>query len=200
MSVGSGSGYAAAEASRQREEFDLVEEILRPIIVLLGTVAITVSVGLLVERLLRYAARRSPGVHLPSLRRLQLPLQVLLGTGTLHAVYPLAELDLRQDGVIRNFLATAAIIAAVCWSSAPPMWSPTACWVAMPNAPARFRAYVSCAPSSDWCAASSPRCWLSPPPRWPSCCCSRVCGRSARRCWPRRASSASSPVSPPSRR
>jgi hypothetical protein len=37
-----------------------VEEILRPIIVLLGTAAITVSVGLLVERLLRYAARRSP--------------------------------------------------------------------------------------------------------------------------------------------
>ncbi|MGY0503512.1 mechanosensitive ion channel family protein [Nocardia sp. FBN12] len=90
-----------------------MEEILRPIIVLLGTVAITVSVGLLVERLLRYAARRSPSVHLPSLRRLQLPLQVLLGTVTLHGVYPYAELDLRQDAVIRNFLATAAIIAAV---------------------------------------------------------------------------------------
>ncbi|MGW0329750.1 mechanosensitive ion channel family protein [Nocardia sp. NPDC003183] len=90
-----------------------MEEILRPIIVLLATAAITVSVGLLVERVLRYAARRSPSVHLPSLRRLQLPLQILLGTVTLHAVYPLAELDLCQDVVIRSFLATAAIIAAV---------------------------------------------------------------------------------------
>ncbi|MFE1595824.1 mechanosensitive ion channel family protein [Nocardia sp. NPDC058705] len=90
-----------------------MEEILRPVIVVLVTVAITVSVGLLVERGLRYGARHKPGVHLPSLRRLQLPLQVLLGTVTLHAVYPLAELELRQDAVIRNFLATAAVIAAV---------------------------------------------------------------------------------------
>ncbi|MFC4374510.1 mechanosensitive ion channel family protein [Nocardia halotolerans] len=90
-----------------------MEEILRPIIVVLGTVAVTVSVGLLIDRLLRYGARRKPGFDLPSLRRLQLPLQVMIGMVTLHAVYPLAELDLHQDAVIRNFLATVAIIAAV---------------------------------------------------------------------------------------
>ncbi|MBC7300498.1 MAG: mechanosensitive ion channel [Nocardia sp.] len=90
-----------------------MEEILRPLIVVLGTAAITVSAGLLVEKLLRYGAGRRPNIAVPSLRRLRLPLQVLLATVTLHAVYPLAELDLRQDTVIRNFLATAAVIAAV---------------------------------------------------------------------------------------
>ncbi|WP_336087246.1 mechanosensitive ion channel family protein [Nocardia sp. SSK8] len=90
-----------------------MEEFFRPLIVVLVTMAITVSAGLLVDRVLRYAARRDPGTHLPTLlRRAQLPLQVLLGTAALHLTYPLAHLDLRQDVVIRNILATAAILAA----------------------------------------------------------------------------------------
>ncbi|MFF0530069.1 mechanosensitive ion channel family protein [Nocardia amikacinitolerans] len=90
-----------------------MEDVLRPLIVLLGTVAITVSAGLLVDWLLRYSARRRPGTHLPMLlRRVQLPLQVLLGAVALHATYPLAELDLRQDAMIRTILAAAAIMAA----------------------------------------------------------------------------------------
>ncbi|MFC4128461.1 mechanosensitive ion channel family protein [Nocardia rhizosphaerae] len=91
-----------------------MEDLLRPVIVVLATVAVTVSVGLLVDRLLRYLGRRSPGSRLPLLlRRVQLPLQVLLGAVALHATYPLARLELRQDAAVRNVLASAAVIAAV---------------------------------------------------------------------------------------
>lgn len=92
-----------------------MEELVRPMIVVLGTVAVTVSVGLVVDRLLRYTARRRPESHLPTLlRRVQLPLQVMLGAVALHATYPLAQLGLRHDAVIRNVLATAAVMA-VAW-------------------------------------------------------------------------------------
>ncbi|MFD6392891.1 mechanosensitive ion channel family protein [Nocardia sp. NPDC060259] len=81
--------------------------------VVFATMAITVSAGLLFDRLLRYSARRRSGTQLPLLlRRVQLPLQVLLGAVALHATYPLAELELRHDAVIRNILASAAILAA----------------------------------------------------------------------------------------
>ncbi|WP_435592096.1 mechanosensitive ion channel family protein [Nocardia sp. bgisy118] len=91
-----------------------MEDVLRPLIVLFGTVAITVSAGLLVDGMLRYSARHRPDTHLPMLlRRVQSPVQALLGAIALHAAYPLAELNLRQDAVIRNILAAAAIMAAV---------------------------------------------------------------------------------------
>ncbi|WP_245548265.1 mechanosensitive ion channel family protein [Nocardia pneumoniae] len=86
---------------------------LRPLIVVSGTVAITVTAGLLMDWMLRYSARKRPGSHLPTLlRRVQLPVQILLGSMALHATYPLAQLDLRQDTMIRTILATAAIMAA----------------------------------------------------------------------------------------
>ncbi|MGK8523968.1 mechanosensitive ion channel family protein [Nocardia asteroides] len=106
---------AAAQADRadEEKEFDPLEEVLRPLIVVLGTVAITVTAGLLMDQLLRYSARRRPGNQLPTLlRRVQLPVQVLLGSVALHATYPLAHLDLRQDAMIRTILATAAMMAA----------------------------------------------------------------------------------------
>ncbi|MEU2120444.1 mechanosensitive ion channel family protein [Nocardia niwae] len=97
----------------EEKEFALLEEVLRPLIVVFGTVALTVTAGLLFDRLLRYSARRRPGDQLPTLlRRVQLPLQVLLGSVALHATYPLAHLDLRQDAMIRTVLATAAIMSA----------------------------------------------------------------------------------------
>ncbi|MEV6279497.1 mechanosensitive ion channel domain-containing protein [Nocardia sp. NPDC051832] len=90
-----------------------MEEILRPLIVLGGTVAATVLAGLLIDRLLRYSADRRPGTRLPRLlRRVQLPLQVLLGSVALHGTFPLAELDFEQEPLIRNLLATVAIMAA----------------------------------------------------------------------------------------
>ncbi|MFJ2837739.1 MULTISPECIES: mechanosensitive ion channel family protein [Nocardia] len=92
-----------------------MEDIVRPMIVVVVTVAITVSAGLVIDRLLRYSARRRPGTHLPLLlRRTRLPLQVLLGVVVLRAAYPLAELDSRHDAVIGNILAAAAILA-VTW-------------------------------------------------------------------------------------
>lgn len=91
-----------------------MEEVLRPLIVVSATVAITITAGLLMDRMLRYSARRRPGNHLPTLlRRLQLPMQILLGSVALHATYPLAQLDLRQETMIRTTLAATAIISAV---------------------------------------------------------------------------------------
>ncbi|WP_405183075.1 mechanosensitive ion channel family protein [Nocardia sp. NBC_01377] len=92
-----------------------MEEVLRPLIVVAGTVAVTVIAGLLIDRLLRLGARRHPDTHLPLLlRRLQLPLQLLLGTLALQATYPLAHLDPHQDTFIRKMLAAVTIIA-VAW-------------------------------------------------------------------------------------
>ncbi|WP_280509555.1 mechanosensitive ion channel family protein [Nocardia farcinica] len=90
-----------------------MEQVLRPLIVFAVTLAGTVTLGLLIDRLLCYGARRRPGTALPGLlRRVHLPLQVFLGAVALHGTYPLAELNLRQDAVIRNLLATTAIMAA----------------------------------------------------------------------------------------
>ncbi|AVH24143.1 mechanosensitive ion channel family protein [Nocardia cyriacigeorgica] len=91
-----------------------MEDVLRPLIVFCGTIALTVVAGLLFDRLMRFSARKRPDTRLPLLlRRVRMPLQVLLGAVALHATYPLAELELRQDAVIRNVLATMAIMAAV---------------------------------------------------------------------------------------
>ncbi|MEU8899932.1 mechanosensitive ion channel domain-containing protein [Nocardia sp. NPDC048505] len=90
-----------------------MEQILRPLIVLGGTLLITISAGLLIGRFLRYSANQEHPRRLALLlSRLQLPLQALLATATLHFTYPLAELHLRQDDVIRNVLATMAIMSA----------------------------------------------------------------------------------------
>ncbi|WP_280267807.1 mechanosensitive ion channel family protein [Nocardia wallacei] len=90
-----------------------MEEVLRPLIVFGGTLAVTVSAGLLVDRLLRYSANKHPATRLFTLlRRIQTPLQILLATAGLQITYPLAHLNLRQDAVIRNILATMAIMAA----------------------------------------------------------------------------------------
>ncbi|MEV0431833.1 mechanosensitive ion channel domain-containing protein [Nocardia sp. NPDC050413] len=89
-----------------------MEDLLRPMLVVFGTIAITVAAGLAIDRMLRYSARRRPGVHLNSVRRVRVPLQLLLGTLLLRALYPLADVDPRRDTVVQNFLATAALIAA----------------------------------------------------------------------------------------
>lgn len=90
-----------------------MENVLRPLIVFGGTIAVTIAVGLLIDRLLSYSADKHPKNRLPALlRRIQLPLQLLLGCVALHYTYPMAELDLRQDAVIRNILATMATMAA----------------------------------------------------------------------------------------
>ncbi|MGW4365027.1 mechanosensitive ion channel family protein [Nocardia takedensis] len=90
-----------------------MEEFLRPLIVFAATIAVTVTVGLLFDRGLRYLSDHRPDTRLPNLlRRVQLPLQLLLGSLALHATYPLADLDLPQDDLIRNILAAAATMTA----------------------------------------------------------------------------------------
>ncbi|WP_280391311.1 mechanosensitive ion channel family protein [Nocardia brasiliensis] len=97
----------------QGKEFHTVEDVIRPLIVFGATVAATVVVGLLIDRLLRYSADKRPATRLPGLlRRVQLPLQVLLGSAALHATFPLAELNFEQDQVVRNLLAAVAIMSA----------------------------------------------------------------------------------------
>ncbi|WP_036528125.1 mechanosensitive ion channel family protein [Nocardia sp. CNY236] len=91
-----------------------MQEVLQPLLVLGGTLVATVATGLLIDRLLRYTAKRHPTTRLASLlRRVQLPLQALLATAGLHFTYPAAQLESRHDEVILNVLATMAILAAV---------------------------------------------------------------------------------------
>lgn len=90
-----------------------MENVLRPLIVFGGTIAVTIVLGLLVDRMLGYAAHRNPSNRLPTLlRRTQLPLQLLLACVGVHAMYPVANIQLAQDRVIRNILATMATMAA----------------------------------------------------------------------------------------
>ncbi|WP_054814250.1 mechanosensitive ion channel family protein [Nocardia arizonensis] len=89
-----------------------MQELLRPLIVFAATITVTVTLGLLFDRLLRYLSLRRPGTNLPALlRRVQLPLQSLLGSLALYATYPLARLDLSQDNLIRTILAAAATMS-----------------------------------------------------------------------------------------
>ncbi|MFR9751443.1 mechanosensitive ion channel family protein [Nocardia sp. 004] len=105
--------YQEGIETSHSKELKALEEVLRPLIVFGGTLAATMLVGLLIDRLLRYSANKHPGMRLANLlRRIQLPLQALLGTAGLHFTYPLAQLELRQDEVILNGLAAMAIISA----------------------------------------------------------------------------------------
>ncbi|GAA5050927.1 mechanosensitive ion channel family protein [Nocardia callitridis] len=90
-----------------------MEDVLRPLIVLGGTLAVTVLIGLLIDRLLRYSSDTHPKTRLPGLlRRVQLPLQVLLASAALHNTFPLAQLHFAQQEVVRNVLAAVAIMSA----------------------------------------------------------------------------------------
>ena len=93
-----------------------MEEVLRPLVVFAVTLAVTISIGILADRLMSRAADRHPQNRLPGmLRRIHLPLQIFLATFTLHFTYPLAEIHLRHDGVVLNILAAMAILSAA-WS------------------------------------------------------------------------------------
>ncbi|WP_245550826.1 mechanosensitive ion channel family protein [Nocardia paucivorans] len=96
------------------KELDALENVLRPLIVLGGTPAATIVIGWAIDRMLRYSAQRHPTNKLPGLlRRVRLPLQILLACGGLHYTYPLARLDLPQDAVIRNVLGAMAMMSMV---------------------------------------------------------------------------------------
>ncbi len=90
-----------------------MEEVLRPLVVFAVTLAVTIAIGILGDRLLARAADKHPQNRLPALlRRIHLPLQVFLATLALHFTYPLAQIELRHDGVVLNILAAMAILSA----------------------------------------------------------------------------------------
>lgn len=90
-----------------------MEEVLRPLVVFAATLAVTIALGAVVDRLLNHAAQKHPANRLPGLlRRVHLPLQVFLATIALHFTYPLAEIHLRHDAVVLNILAAVAILSA----------------------------------------------------------------------------------------
>ncbi|MGW0181407.1 mechanosensitive ion channel family protein [Nocardia sp. NPDC003345] len=91
-----------------------MENVLRLLIVFGGTLAVTIAIGWAIDRGLRFWSTRHPKTAVPGmLRRMQLPLQLFLGFAALRLTYPLAELDLRQDAVILNVLATMVTMSAV---------------------------------------------------------------------------------------
>jgi small-conductance mechanosensitive channel len=90
-----------------------MDDVLRPVLVIGGTIALTLVVGWLIDRALCAADRRHPDTRLWALlRRCQLPLQLLLASAAVQFTYGAFDLDLREDDVIENVLATLTIAAA----------------------------------------------------------------------------------------
>lgn len=91
-----------------------MEQVLRPLVVIGGTIALTLLVGWLADRILSAADRRHPETPLWGLlRNCQLPLQVVLASAALQGSYGWAELDTGNDRLIKNLLALVAVGAMV---------------------------------------------------------------------------------------
>ncbi|MDT0264992.1 mechanosensitive ion channel [Streptomyces sp. DSM 44915] len=90
-----------------------MDDVLRPLLVIGGTVTLTLVIGWLIDRTLRIAdARHSETRIWGLLRRCQLPLQVLLASAAVQITYDLFDLELRRNDVVHNVLATVTIAAA----------------------------------------------------------------------------------------
>ncbi|MGP3970586.1 mechanosensitive ion channel family protein [Streptomyces sp. 6N223] len=91
-----------------------MDDVLQPAAVIGGTISLTVMIGWLIDRALCAADRRRPDTELWGLlRRCQLPLQVLLASSAVRISYAAFNVDLREDDVIKNVLATVTLTAAV---------------------------------------------------------------------------------------
>lgn len=92
-----------------------MENALRPLIVVGGTVVLTLVVGWVVDRLLRRADARHPETPLWGLlRRCRLPLQLVLVTALLLAAHDQTELlEDHRDGVVHTL--TLVLIATAAW-------------------------------------------------------------------------------------
>lgn len=90
-----------------------MEDLLRPLIVIGGSVLLTLVSGWLVDRLLHAAGRRHPDNPLwERLRKCQLPLQLMLASGVLRFSYDQAQLEFAENTLIKQVLALATIISA----------------------------------------------------------------------------------------
>ncbi|MDI3389730.1 mechanosensitive ion channel [Streptomyces sp. B-S-A8] len=92
-----------------------MENVLRPLIVLGGTVVLTLAVGWLVDRALQRVDARHPETPLwDLLRRCRLPLQLVLGTAVLLASHDRSGLlTAHRDGVTHILALT--LIASAAW-------------------------------------------------------------------------------------
>ncbi|MCU4745047.1 MULTISPECIES: mechanosensitive ion channel family protein [unclassified Streptomyces] len=90
-----------------------MDDVLRPLLVIGGTVALTLLMGWLIDRALRAADARHPETRLWSLlRSCQPPLQVLLASGAVQISYAVWELSLGKGDVVPKILATLTIASA----------------------------------------------------------------------------------------
>ncbi|GAA1919997.1 mechanosensitive ion channel [Streptomyces sodiiphilus] len=90
-----------------------MENVLRPLIVIGGTITLTLLIGWVIDRVLRAADRRHPETRLPGLlRHGQLPLQILMGSAALQLTYDMSGLELRQNTLIQDMLATVTIASS----------------------------------------------------------------------------------------
>lgn len=90
-----------------------MDDVLRPVLVIGGTLTLTLVLGWLIDRALRAADRRHPETRLWGLlRRCQLPLQLLLASSAMQVAYLAFDLHLRRNDVVKGVLATLTIAAA----------------------------------------------------------------------------------------
>lgn len=90
-----------------------MDDVLRPVLVIGGTIALTLVTGWLIDRALHAADRRRPDTQLWGLlRRCQLPLQLLLASVAVQITYRAFDLELRRNDVFTNVLALVTIVAA----------------------------------------------------------------------------------------
>ncbi|MGP4113139.1 mechanosensitive ion channel family protein [Streptomyces sp. 4N509B] len=90
-----------------------MDDVLRPLLVFGGTITLTVFLGWLIDWALRAADSRHPDTELWGLlRRVQLPLQLLLASAAVRIAYGAFNLELRREDVLQNVLATCTIAAA----------------------------------------------------------------------------------------
>ncbi|MGK5530329.1 mechanosensitive ion channel family protein, partial [Streptomyces sp. URMC 129] len=90
-----------------------MDDVLRPLLVLGGTITLTVVIGWLIDRALCAADAREPHTRLwQLLRRCKLPFEFLLGSAIGQVAYDAFNVDLRRDHIIESALATLAIFSA----------------------------------------------------------------------------------------
>ncbi|WP_326599515.1 mechanosensitive ion channel family protein [Streptomyces sp. NBC_01803] len=90
-----------------------MDDVLRPLLVLGGTITLSLVTGWLVDRALAAADARDPHTRLwHLLRRCQVPLEFLIGSAVGQMAYDTFNVDLRRDAIIESGLAAVAIFSA----------------------------------------------------------------------------------------
>lgn len=91
-----------------------MEHLLRPLIVLGGTIGLTLLVGWAADRVLHAADRRNPDTPLWGLlRHCQMPLQVVLASAAVQGSYDWTGIDTGHDRVILKCLALVTVASTV---------------------------------------------------------------------------------------